>query len=131
MLHHPALPALLGFLALLIIALPAWGLLYRFRSRERGVGGVATIIEKEERPFRGDFHTWVEFAGYRCRVIVTKEKWKEIRPGASLEIRYDPEKPGQITHEMTPAWPRGTLVFSVLIAFGLLIAAAAWRLWFD
>ena len=114
-----------------MIALPAWGLVYRSRSRERGVAGVATIIEKEERPFRGDFHTWVDFAGYRCRVIVTKEKWKELRPGGNLDIRYDPEKPGQITYEVTASWPHQTVIFSALIAVGLLIAAAAWRLWFD
>ncbi|MBY0505650.1 MAG: hypothetical protein K2X03_17180 [Bryobacteraceae bacterium] len=131
MLHHPALPALLGFVALLMIVVPTWGLLYILRSRERGVPGVATIVEKEELPFRGAFHTWVEFAGRRCRITVSKATWREIRPGSTLAIRYDPDRPGEVKHNTAIVSPHATLIYTGLIIFGFLTAAAAWRLWFD
>lgn len=115
---------------MLLIFIPAYGLVYTFRTRERGLPGVAVIVEKEERPFRGAFYTWVEFAGRRCRVIVPKDIWREIRPGANLDILYDPEQPGQLQHVHTAATPHATLIYASLMVLGLLFGAVAWRLWF-
>jgi hypothetical protein len=130
-MYHPALPVILGFIALLFIAIPAWALLQSQRSRERGIPGVAKIVEKEDRPFAGAFHCWVEFAGRRCRVPVNKDTWRALRPGEPLRIRYDPDKPGDIRLFNTDAPPQSTLIYSALMIFGCLVATAAWRLWFS
>ena len=128
-IYHPAIPAVLGFLALLLIAIPAWALIDNQRARERGIAAIATIVEKEERPFKGGFHCWVEFAGRRSRVAVKKEVWRAVRPGESLNIRYDPEKPGQLTHGI-PNPPRSAKLHGGLLLAGLGAAVIAWRLWF-
>lgn len=130
MLYHPALPALLGFIALIFIAVPAWAMINTQRTRERGVPGVATIVEKEELPFKGSFHCWVEFGGRRCRVPLQKDIWRALRRGEALNIVYDPERPGQVTYGKMSNAPYATLIYSSLIAFGVLTATAAWRLWF-
>ena len=130
MLYHPALPALLGFIALIFIAVPAWAMINTQRTRERGVPGVATIVEKEELPFKGSFHCWVEFGGRRCRVPLQKDIWRALRRGEALNIVYDPERPGQVTYGKKSTAPYATLIYSSLIAFGILTATAAWRLWF-
>ena len=134
-MNHPALPALLGFVALLLIAIPSWGLLQNLRSRERGLPGEATIIEKEERPFKGIFYAWVDFGGRRSRVPVPKELWKDLVRGDSLDIRYDAERPGELTHGTTNrnvhGWPHANLIWSGVMALGVIIAIIAWRLWFD
>ena len=130
MLYHPALPAVLAFIALILIAVPAWVLLDTQRRRERGVPGIATIVEKEELPFKGAFHCWVDFGGRRCRVTLKKDTWRASRRGEPINIHYDPEKPGQVTYGARKGAPFATLVYSALIGFGLLTATAAWRLWF-
>ena len=130
MLYHPAFPALLGFIALILIAIPAWAMLNTQRTRERGVPGIATIVEKEEFPFKGSFHCWVDFGGRRCRVPLNKDIWRALRRGEALNIVYDPERPGQMTYGKINKAPYATLIHTSLIAFGILTATAAWRLWF-
>ena len=130
MLYHPALPAVLGFIALILIAVPAWAILHSQRDRERGVPGVATIVEKEERPFKGSFHCWVEFGGRRCRVPIQKDDWRALKRGETVNILYDPEKPGHVSYGKIAGAPYAMLIYTSLIAFGLLTATAAWRLWF-
>ena len=129
MIYHPALPAILGFIALLMIAVPSWALLDNLRARERGVAGVGIIIEKEERPFKGRFHCWVEFAGRRCRVPIKRSIWRSLRAGESLDIRYDPQTPGKVIHGRFVA-PRSTVVYGALLVVGFGIAVVAGLLWF-
>jgi len=130
-IYHPALPALLGFVALLLIVIPALVWYYSAHLRERAGAGVATIVEKEELPFRGDFHAWVEFAGRRCRMTIPKDTWRELRPGSTLKIRYDPEKPGEVSYAAAGSGTLTNWVCGVLILAGFGVAAIAWRLWFD
>ena len=130
MLYHPALPAVLGFIALIFIAVPAWAMLNTKRNRERRVPGIATIVETEELPFKGSFHCWVDFGGKRCRIPLPKDIWRALRRGEPLSVVYDPEKPGQVSYGKVSRAPYVTLIYSAAIAFGLLTATAAWRLWF-
>ncbi len=131
MLHHPALPALLGLVAFFMIVIPAWAWYYAAHLRQAGAPGVATVIEKEERPFRGDFHAWVEFAGRRCRMAIPQETWRELRPGSTLTIHYDPEKPGEVIFASSGALAGESWAYGALILGGFGVAVVAWRLWFD
>jgi hypothetical protein len=127
-IYHPALPALLGFVALLMIAVPSWALIDNLRARERGVAGVGIIVEKEERPFKGTFHCWVEFAGRRCRVPINKETWRSLRTGEPLHIRYDPQVPGNVIHG-EPVVPPSTMLHGAVLLAGFGIAIVACMLW--
>jgi len=130
-LHHPALPPLLGFVAFLMIVIPAWAWYYAANVREAGVPAVATVVEKEEHPFRGEFHAWVEFAGRRCRMAIPRDTWRELRPGSTVKIQYDPEKPGKVMLASSGALTGESWAYGALILGGFGVAVVAWRLWFD
>ncbi len=129
-LYQPAFPAVLGFIALLLISVPTWVLFHALRTRRGGIPGVATVVEKEEHPFRGNFHCWVQFAGRRCRIVVQRKSWRNIRTGESIDIRYDPDKPGVIRHgNAKGVWPK-ILLCSTLIALGIAGGVGAGLLWY-
>jgi hypothetical protein len=127
-LHHPAFPAVLAFVALLMIAIPCWVLIERQRTRQRGVAGIGTIVEKEELPYKGMFHCWVEFAGRRCRVALHRETWQTLRRGQPLDILYDPDKPGAVTYGERDSFGPALLSGAVIV-LGLCAAAVALALW--
>lgn len=129
-LYQPAFPAVLGFVALLLVAIPAWVLMQALRNRRGGVPGVATVVEKEEHPFRGNFHCWVQFAGRRCRIVIRRENWRSVRNGDPIDIRYDPDKPGVIRHGKPGGIWGKVLLCVTLIALGIAGAVGAGLLWY-
>lgn len=112
-----------------MIAVSAWALIDFMRTRERGIAGVGIIVEKEDRPFKGTFHCWVEFAGRRCRVPINKDEWRDLRAGQPLDIRYDPQVPGNVIHG-APAVPPSTRIHAAILLVGFAVAAFAATLWF-
>lgn len=130
MLYQPAFPVVLGVVAFLLISVPTWVLVHVLRSRNQGLPAVATVVEKEEHPFRGHFHCWVQFAGRRCRIVVKKEHWRSVRMGQPIDIRYDPDKPGVIRHGKPEAVWLKVLMCSTLILLGLGGAIGAGALWY-
>ncbi len=130
MRNNPALPAAIGLISSLLIVLPAWVLLAGKRSRSRLVMAVALVVEKEPQPYGGWFHCWVDFAGHRLRVPLDQDAWRRTRAGHMLDVRYDPEKPGELAHGKLQWLNVANLLWASMAFLGALTAVVAWRLWF-